>query len=175
MTAPAAAPSTQPFDIAAERPGDSARVGRLIDAAFGPGRYAKTAERIREHARPRLNLSQCAWADGALVGAVRLCPIRIGRIPALFLGPIAVESAWRGGGIGAALATRACEAADAAGERIVLLVGDTPFFGPLGFERAPDSVRLPGPVDRDRLLWRSLTPGALDGVAGLVEGASAEA
>jgi predicted N-acetyltransferase YhbS len=100
---------------------------------------------------------------------VRLWPIRIGETPALFLGPIAVDARRRGDGLGGALVRQACEAAQARGDKIVLLVGDLPFFGPLGFEVTPrDQVRLPGPVNPYRILWRALTPGAFEGVAGAV-------
>lgn len=162
---PVAAPTIR---YAGEDLEDRAAVDSLIDAAFGPGRFAKTAERLREGNAPRGDLSICARADGELTGAVRLWPVRIGGTAAVFLGPIAVEAGWRRHGIGAELVVRACAAAAAAGETIVMLVGDLPFFGSLGFERAPAVVRLPGPVDVGRVLWRGLLDGALDGVDGLV-------
>ena len=149
-----------------ERPADAAAVDALIEAAFGPGRYAKTAERLREGNDAAAHLSVCAWSGDALVGAVRLWPIRIGGTEALFLGPIAVDRAWRRQGLGALLVERACTAAAGSGEGIVLLVGDAPFFGPLGFFPASGGVDLPGPVDRRRLLWSELAPGATEGVAG---------
>src|ERR1700722_12832571 len=93
-----------------ERPGDAAAVGALIDAAFGPGRFAKTAERLREANQPLLDISFVARSHGALVGCVRMWPIRIGDRPAVFLGPFAVDQAWRSRGLGAALIGRACEA-----------------------------------------------------------------
>lgn len=145
-----------------------AQVEALTDGAFGPGRFAKTAERLREVNAPRLDLSMCAWADGAMIGTVRMWPVRIGATPAIFLGPIAVDAGWRKHGVGAALVARACAAALKAGERIVILVGDRPFFGPLGFEPTPATVRLPGPVDVGRVLWRALDQAALHGVSGLV-------
>ena len=156
---------------AAARPEDQAAVTALVDAAFGPGRFAKTAERLREGNAPRDDLSLCAWAGGELIGVVRLWPVLIGRAPAVFLGPIAVDSDWRSLGLGAELVTRACHAAQVAGDAIVILVGDLPFFGPLGFERAPETVRLPGPVAAGRVLWRGLVAGALDGVEGRVTAA----
>jgi predicted N-acetyltransferase YhbS len=138
-----------------ERPDDGPAVAALIDRVFGPGRYAKAAERLRETNRPLLDLSFVARADGALVGCVRMWPILIGGAPAVLLGPFAVDAAWRSRGLGAALITRACEAASAAGHALVLLVGDAPYFEPLGFSTAPfGRIVMPGPVDPARVMLR---------------------
>ncbi len=156
--------------LASERPQDSAAVDALIDAAFGPGRYAKTAERLRERCAAHPELSICAWEGQSLAGAVRLWPVRIGVHRLLFLGPIAVQRERRGHGLGAELVDEACRGAVAAGEAGVILVGDMGFFGPLGFEPAPTGrVTLPGPVDPHRVLWRALSPGALDAASGPLE------
>jgi predicted N-acetyltransferase YhbS len=154
-------------DIAPERADQARAVDALIERAFGPGRYAKVSERVREGNRQRLELSFTAVAAGEVVGAVRLWPVLVGHTRGLFLGPIAVEGAWRKHGIGGDLVEHAVSAGAAAGEPFVLLVGDLPLFGPHGFEIAPrGQVILPGPVDARRVLWRALTPGGLDGVAG---------
>ncbi len=152
-----------------ERPEDAAAVDGLIDHAFGPGRHVKAAERLREHNSPFRDLSFVAWIGGEAVGCVRLWPIHIGDTPAVLLGPFAVEDAWRSRGLGSDLIRKACDAAQAAGHAIVLLVGDDPFFTKLGFETvSPGRVTLPGPVNPRRLLWRALKPGVLEGVEGLV-------
>ena len=159
--------ATSQLRFASEQAGDAPRVDALIARAFGPGRYAKTAERLREASRVHPGLSVCAWQGDALLGAVRLWPARIGTAPALFLGPIAVERELRGHGLGAKLVEQACRGARADGQHVVILVGDMGFFGPLGFEPVPAGrVILPGPVDPHRVLWTALTPGALDGLAG---------
>jgi len=158
--------------FAAERPQDRAGVDALVDAAFGPGRFAKSSERVREQAPPRLDLSVCAWASNGqggeeLVGAVRQTPVRIGETPALFFGPIATRTDQRRHGVGAGLTERACEVGAKAGESIVILIGAIGFFQPLGFEQVPEGrVSLAWPVDPARLLWRPLQPSALEGVAG---------
>lgn len=155
------------FDLRPESPADRATVDALVDRAFGPGRYAKAAERLREGNTPRLELSITAWSGEELVGAVRLWPIRVGEAAALLLGPIVVEAEHRGLGIGAALTAEACHCAAAAGERLILLVGEAKLFEPLGFARVePGRVLLPGPVDPRRIFVRELQPGALDGVQG---------
>jgi predicted N-acetyltransferase YhbS len=150
-----------------ERPADGPAVDGLIARAFGPGRYAKAAERLREGNAPLLDLSFVAREGGEIVGCVRLWPIRIGETPALLLGPFAVDEACRSQGLGAALIARACDAAQAAGHSLVLLVGDQPYFAPLGFSRAAN-VLMPGPVDPRRVLVRALRPGAADNLSGPV-------
>ena len=148
---------------------DGARVEALIDRAFGPGRYAKAAERLREGREPRRDLSVVAWDGEDLVGTVRLWPVRIGEAPALLLGPIAVESAWRGRGLAQAMTEEACLRAAAVGASLIVLVGEERLFAPLGFVRAEAGrVTLPGPVDAARVFLRALRPGGLAGVSGAV-------
>ena len=155
--------------LVAEKPADRAVVDALIDDVFGPGRYAKTAERLREGNVPLLDLSFVCWRGAEPVGCVRQWPILIGGAPVVFLGPFAVEEGQRKHGLGAALIRRACEAATAAGQEAILLVGDLPYFGPLGFEVVPTGrIALPGPVDPRRVLWRALKPGGTDGLNGAV-------
>jgi predicted N-acetyltransferase YhbS len=164
MTA-AAIPALPP--LTNERPADAPAVDRLIARAFGPGRYAKAAERLREGNAPLLDLSFVAREAGAVVGCVRMWPVRIGDTPAVLLGPFAVDEACRGQGLGAALIERACAAAKTAGHALILLVGDQPYFGPLGFIRS-GALRLPGPVDQRRVLVLALKPGAADDLSGAV-------
>jgi predicted N-acetyltransferase YhbS len=52
----------------------------------------------------------------------------------------------------------------------VLLVGDAPYYGPLGFEVIPTGqITLPGPVDPARLLAAELVPGVRDEFRGLAK------
>lgn len=155
--------------IRPERPQDGAAVEALIADAFGPGRFAKSADRLREGRQPVHDLSLVAWSDDRVVGCVRLWDIHIGDTPALLLGPFAVDRTFRSKGLGAFLINAACLAAATAGRRIILLVGDAPFFSRMDFHVAEKGqVVLPGPVDARRVMWRALVPGALDGVAGPV-------
>lgn len=151
--------------ISAETPADSAAVEALIAAAFGPGRFAKTAERLREGNRPLLDLSAVAKLDGEVIGCSRLWPVHIGGKPAVLLGPFAVNATRRSSGLGAAMIEWCCQQARAAGHDLVLLVGDAAYFDRVGFVPAPD-VRLPGPVNQRRVLMRPLKDGAE--AAGLV-------
>lgn len=151
-----------------ERLQDSPRIEALLDRAFGPGRFVKSSERVREFADFAPELSFCAWEDGELVGVVRMWRVKVGQEPVVFLGPLAVEATARKGGVGGLLVERACEAADAAGEACVLLVGDEPYFARFGFAAEPArDVRMPSPVDQKRVLARAFKPVELKGaVAG---------
>jgi predicted N-acetyltransferase YhbS len=143
---------------------------RLLDAAFGPARLAKTSERLREGRFAAADLSFVAIENGRLVGTARLWSIAAGRgRPALLLGPVAVAADVRRRGIGAALVKRALGEAKRLGHRAVLLVGDAPYYGRFGFSaQATAALRLPGPFQPERLLGLELVPGALDGARGLV-------
>jgi predicted N-acetyltransferase YhbS len=153
--------------LANERPEDAAAVDALIERAFGPGRYAKVSQRLREGNRMTRSLSFCAFGSEALVGAVRQWPILVGAARGVFLGPIAVEAVWRKHGVGGRLIERCGEAAAEAGAPFILLVGDFNLFGPHGFERVPAGrILMPSPVNPARVLWRSLREGGFDGVEG---------
>lgn len=151
---PNAAPS---LSLREARDADRAEVEALFDAAFGPGRYAKTAERVREGAPEAPELSILAVEGGRLVGAARQHRVTVGEARGTFLGPFAVADQRRGAGIGPALIESAVKATRAAGLDFVLLVGPQKYFGPLGFAPvAPGSIATPGPVDPARLLVRPL-------------------
>jgi predicted N-acetyltransferase YhbS len=160
MSAPAPSAS-DPVHIRPERPQDRALADALIAEAFGPGRFAKAAERLRESNAPDSDLSLMAWEGDEAAGCVRMWPVHIGARPAILLGPFAVASGRRKRGLGAALVDAACLAAAAAGHQVVLLVGDAPFFQRLGFEPVPPGrLRMPGPVSPARVMW------AVDGLGG---------
>ena len=148
---------------------DALAIERLHERTFGPGRLAKTAYRLRENISHKLELSFTARVGTLLVGSVRLTPIKIGGTKALLLGPLTVEPPFRERGIGQALIERACADAKAKGHRLVVLVGDEPYYGKGGFKRIPKGqVKMPGPVDPQRLLVCELAAGAFDGVTGQV-------
>ncbi|MCK0209370.1 N-acetyltransferase [Starkeya koreensis] len=162
------------ISLLAENPSDDAAIERLVARTFGPGRFARTAYRLRENNPHRRDLSFTAYIGTMLVGSVRLTPIEIGQLPALLLGPLTVEPPFRSHGIGRRLVERSLEAAKAAMEapgaaRLVLLVGDEPYYGRLGFHRVPNGqVSLPGPVDPARVLVCPLDATPLDEMRGAV-------
>jgi predicted N-acetyltransferase YhbS len=151
---------------------DSEPIERLNERVFGPGRFARTAYRIRETTDADLALSFVARVGTLLVGASSMTPIVIGEASALLLGPLIVEPVFRSQGIGEALVNRSLEAAKAGGWKLVILVGDEPYYARMGFQRAPKGqVALPGPVDPERLLYCELEPGALAAAKGMTRGA----
>ena len=155
--------------ILPETTDDAAAIERLHERTFGPGRYAKTAYRLREHVTHSPDLSFTARTGTLLIGSVRLSPIRVGQTNALLLGPLTVEPAFRERGVGQALIERALKEAGGKGHRLVILVGDEPYYGKSGFKPiTPGRATMPGPVDPARLLVAELSPGAFDGVSGSI-------
>lgn len=138
------------------RPEDAADTTAIEDLqanAFGPGRFARTAFRIRESVEPRRDLSFVGLVGSQIAGSIRLSPILIGDTAALLLGPLTVSPDFKNRGLGKALMRTAMDAAELAGDKIVLLVGDAPYYSPFGFQQVPlGQITLPGPVDPARLL-----------------------
>ncbi len=155
--------------LAPEAPDMRERVEAVIDNAFGPGRYAKVAERVRERgARFEPELSRVALEGASVLGACRIWSVSVGAAHAYFLGPLAVSPARQHEGLGAALVASAVDACREAGGAAVIAIGAHTFFGPLGFVSMPaGQVTLPGPVDPGRLLCLSLVPGACAALAGV--------
>ena len=157
------------FTLRPQTAADQPAIDRLNARAFGPGRYARSAYRLREGVPPEASLSFVACVGTLLVGSNIMTRIRCGATPALLLGPLTVEPAFQKGGIGEALMNRSLQAAQQGGHALVLLVGDLLYYGRCGFNRVPDgSVTFVGPVDPGRLLYRELVPGALEGATGKV-------
>ncbi len=160
------------FTLSPETPDDEAAILHLNARVFGPGRYARTAYRLRETTPPDLRLSFVARVGPLLVGANAMTPIFIGEAPALLLGPLIVEPVFRSRGIGEALVNASLEAARAAGGQLVILVGDEPYYARMGFKPAPPGrIVLPGPVDPARLMVCELIEGAFAATTGRVRGA----
>jgi predicted N-acetyltransferase YhbS len=157
------------FTILPETEDDALAIERLHERTFGPGRYARTAYRIREGIAHDPTLSYVARVGTLMVGSLRLSPVRIGETPALLLGPLTIEPPFRDRGIGMALMRRALSDAKERGNRLVILVGDEPYYARVGFKRIPRRrVAMPGPVDPARLLVCELEEGAFEGVSGEV-------
>ena len=167
--ASAALTGTAPFAIRAERASDVAAREALLDASFGRNRRARTCQRLREGRAPGEGLAFTAVHRGRLVGTVRLWHVSAGGIPALALGPLAVDSSCRNLGIGAALVTHALAAAKARGHGAVILLGDAPYYARFGFStQKTGELALPGPFERKRLLGLELRQGALHGAWGMI-------
>ena len=155
--------------ILAETAKDAQAIERLHERTFGPGRFVLSAYRLREHVDHLLDLSFTARIGTLLVGSVRQLPVCIGDTPALMLGPLTVEPPFRSRGVGRVLLDRALKDAKAKGHRLVILVGDEPYYGRVGFKAVPKGrATMPGPVDYSRLLVAELVDGAFNDVSGAI-------
>ena len=169
MTAAALTLDAAPFAIRAERASDVVAREALLDASFGEGRHARTCQRLRDGRMPAEGLAFSAVHEGRLVGTVRLWHVSAGGIPALVLGPLAVDASCRSLGVGAALMEHALAAAKALGHGAVILRGDAAYYSRFGFStEKTGELALPGPFERDRLLAVELREGALDDAWGMI-------
>lgn len=161
------------FRIAPEIKNDIQEVEYLFDLAFAPGRSALSSYRLRQGVENITDLSLVARDEYDIVaGAIRFWPVRIGQTksPALLLGPIAVHPTRQGEGLGNLLITESMEKAANSGWSRVVLIGDEPYYKKFGFTRAQaEGLDFPPPTNPDRLLARSLSRGAFDGVSGLIQ------
>ncbi len=144
-------------------PVDYAGLGALHDTVFGPGALTRTAYRIREGLPHHSPFCRLAAHGPQLIGFVRFAPILIGgQGPALMLGPLAVHPNYANQGHARRLIGEGLEAARRGGVALVILVGDRPYYGRLGFVPVPvGQITMPGPVDANRLLAYELSAGAL--------------
>jgi predicted N-acetyltransferase YhbS len=162
-------PKAAPFAIRAEQASDIVARDALLDACFGENRHLRTCQRLRDGRAPAEGLAFSVVAEGRLVGTLRLWHVSAGGIPALMLGPLAVEASSRKFGVGTALMDHALAAATTRGHRAVILLGDAPYYARFGF--SPEKMAelsLPGPFERNRLLGLELAAGALDGARGMI-------
>lgn len=166
------------YTLALQTPADEAAINILHENTFGPGRFARTAFRIREAAAIADELCLVAFSTktGSLIGSVILSHITIGSTPSLLLGPLAVLPEYKNKGAGKLLMRQAVDSARSAGYDSIILVGDEPYYGPFGFQPVPrGQLELPGPVDPTRLLVCVLSDGENFTASGEVRGACSPA
>lgn len=152
---------------------DYSAMGALHDRVFGPGALTRTAYRVREGLPHHTRFCRLACnASGEMIGFIRFAPIRVGTtVGALMLGPLAIDSAYAGQGHARRLIAEGLDAAASEGQRLVVLVGDVPYYGRLGFQQVPfGQITMPGPVDPARLLAFELVAGALRDTSGMITG-----
>ena len=150
---------------------DIPAISQLHKTVFGPGRFVRSAYRVREGKGAHSRFCRLAQeATGRVIAALRLTPICIGGEPgAVLLGPIAVDPEFAGQGFGRRLINEALEEMRAAGVSLVILVGDEPYYGRLGFKPAAiGQIAFPGPVNPARILACELAEGAIARYRGLV-------
>ena len=151
----------------AESPAHDPEVELINEEAFGPGRHTRAAYKIREGGPHERHLSFVALDGGEGVATVRLTRVAVGAGRSLLLGPLAVRPSHKDRGIGRRLVKMALEAAAGDGAQSVILVGDEPYYGPLGFRRIPyKQIVMPRPVDYNRMLIHEIKEGALDDLIG---------
>lgn len=156
------------YKIESEDPSHSAAIDLLLDLAFGPGRFAKSSYRLREGVPPISDLSFVGLEGQQLRGSIRFTPIKIGDADTLLLGPLVVHPDDRGKGLGIALMNKGIEQARLAGHRLVILVGDEPYYRRVGFQQCPvGRVIFPAPVDPMRVLYLELVDKAFEDIQGL--------
>lgn len=133
---------------------DEAWITELQELSFGPGRFAKTAFRVRERYAIDPDLTLIAEVDGKPVSSVLMTPISIGGVDGYMLGPLATDPTFRGKGAARLLVQEACRLALANGQaKYVILIGDKAYYGLMGFvPTKPGSIVFPGPVDPARVL-----------------------
>ncbi len=161
------------FSIQHEQEADAETIERLHERAFGPGRFARTAFRLREGGvQPVLPLCFTARVGTLLVGSIRIYPLIIAnKTPALLLGPITIEPVFQSKGVGGKLILKSMEEARKLGHKLVFLVGDAPYYTRFGFKPVKNrQVTLPGPADPQRFLVCELEEGAFEGVTGPMRG-----
>ena len=157
---------------AAQTLSDVPEIEYLLDLTFGLSRRTKTSYRLREGSVPAEGLSLVIrQSELGVVGAISFWPLCIGSTgqPALLLGPLAVHPDRQNIGIGRALMHEGIARASARGHRLIVLIGDLPYYGRVGFRQVPEGqLEVPGPVDLKRLLSLDLQVGALSKTHGLV-------
>ena len=161
-----------PFSVRIEQPGDRDWVTQLHRRAFGPGRFARAAFRVREVAPLAPRLCLLAHRGDERLGSVWMTRVQLGEMAGHLLGPLAIEPDARNQGIGRGLVEMVSMLAlrPENGE-FVLLVGDAPYYAPLGFVPVPaGQVRFPGPVDPARILVRCADGTCLDKLQGRLPG-----
>ncbi|MCX8572143.1 MULTISPECIES: N-acetyltransferase [Hyphomicrobiales] len=152
-----------------EAPAHDLEIDEINAEAFGPGRFTRAAYKIREGGPHDRSLSFVAMQGGQVIASVRMTPIAAGAGRAQMLGPLAVRPDFKNMGIGRRLVAMALAAAAEASEPAVILVGDEPYYGPLGFVRIPrGQIEMPRPVDLNRLLAHEIVPGAVAELSGEV-------
>ena len=159
--------------VTRERQADAAAVARLAARAFGPGRFVRSAYRVREGANAGAKpdaLKLCAWQGDRLLGSLNFLLIAIGGATgAWLLGPLAIEPDFTGRGCGGRLIEEGLKQAQAAGCRLIVLVGDLAYYGRYGFAVSPPGrITLPGPADPTRILVKELEEGALADYEGAI-------
>lgn len=153
-------------------PEDNEQIKRLVENVLGPGRFARTAYRLREQAGNISSFGLSAFEDKELIGAVSFTPLTIdGEKGYCLLGPLVINPKYRGQQIGLRLIKEGCAIAKKEAFTGVLLVGDLSYYERAGFKPVDaEDLKFPGPIVKTRILGFELKDGALVGLKGEVSG-----
>jgi predicted N-acetyltransferase YhbS len=156
-------------------PSDHDAIEHLLDMAFGPNRRTKSSYRLREGSEPVPGLSMVARdPEIGVIATISFWPLAVGAkgTRAILLGPLAVHPERQGLGLGLLLMRQTLSKAKDFGHKLVLLVGDAPYYSKVGFQQVPEGqILMPGPVDPKRMLYLELVEGALSDAHGLMTAA----
>jgi predicted N-acetyltransferase YhbS len=143
-------------------------IENLLSSVFGPGRFAKTAYRLRENTLHQINLSFVCYIDDSLIGSVRYWPILSDDDEELLLlGPVAIDSSYRGHGIGYKLINESIKHCKNNGHLVLILIGDLAYYKKLNFSTSPrGQIKFPGPVDPQRILYNDFGTGKFNKIIG---------
>lgn len=155
------------YQLEEESDADFWEVEALYDLCFAPGRTALSSYRLREGVERVRALCLVLREDGVLAAAIRYWPVRVGGLPVLLLGPVAVHPTRQGEGLGGLLMNESLAEARRIGWERVMLVGDAPYYGRFGFRKL-EGVVMPPPTNPERVLGFDLKAGAWAGVTGAV-------
>lgn len=140
----------------------TAAVDAILDAAFGPDRFGRTAYRVRLGTHAITALSFAAFAGDRLVGTLQCWPVQLlgddGALsPLIMVGPVAVVPDLQLGGIGRALMDAMIVAAEAHADGALMMIGDPEYYQRFWDFTADATARwrLDGPFEQRRLLARA--------------------
>lgn len=151
----------------------TAEMKDLFKTYFGPGRFSRTAYRIREQSDEQNSFGLNAHDNGILVGTVSFTPLEVNGVrgKACLLGPLLVSEQYRSNGLGLELMDEGIAIAREKQFNLIILVGDLAYYEKAGFKQVPHGkLIMPGPVDPARLLALELEEGALESLGGDVRG-----
>lgn len=164
------APARPNLTVRLEKPEDAGWIENLHEVCFGPVRFGRASHRIRERFGVEPKLCLVAELEGEPVANVKMAPISIAGLNGYLLGPLATDPNRRKLGAGKLLVSEVCNRAfKKRGCSFVLLVGDPPYYGPLGFEPTNrEAISFPAPVDAHRVLVRVKDKGMVNRLKGSI-------
>ena len=137
---------------------DLKNIEKLLDEAFGPGRYARTAYRYREKHNLISEYSYIYQDNKQLLASISFSQIFINnKSEGLLLGPLAVKPGHVGKGHGVALVETTIKLIKKSKKySFIVLVGDIDYYRRFNFKQISQPLNLVGPVNPDRVLILNL-------------------